>query len=187
MYCKALCLMVTLMLGACSNIETFDAETGRELSKEKKIVLKNWRLQGRLLIKGDDLLTANIQWQHRQEADRIKLAGTLGLGAILIELSENEIVLDTGKGERQRSQDIDAFVARQIGFVVPITALRSWVVGSALQNVPVVELEHGFQQLGWRISYNEYMRTTAGIMPRKIKISKDNIKLKLIIDQWGIE
>ncbi|NOQ14704.1 MAG: outer membrane lipoprotein LolB [Methyloprofundus sp.] len=149
--------------------------------------MPKWTLQGRLLIKSDDALTANIYWQHENKDDVLKLSGALGMGAVLIELNEHEIMLDTGQGEVLFSQDIDAFIARQIGFVVPLTALRRWVVGAYLQDVPVLQLEQGFQQLGWQVTYNEYMETSIGVMPRKINISKDNIKLKLIIDQWGIE
>ena len=109
------------------------------------------------------------------------------MGAMLIKLNDHEIMLDTGQGEKLVSQDIDVFIARQIGFVVPLTALRRWVVGGYLQDVPVLQMENGFQQLGWQVTYNEYMDTAIGVMPRKIKISKEKIKLKLIIDQWGIE
>ncbi len=184
---KILCLLLILVLPACSSVETYDASIGRELSKQQDKVLEKWQLQGRLSIKSDDLLTANIQWKHDKKRDELKLSGALGMSAMLIELSEHEIILDTGYGEKQRSKNIDAFIAQKIGFVVPLTALRLWVVGEYLQDVPVQPLEEGFQQLGWRVTYDEYMQTRVGVMPHKIKISKDKIKLKLVIDQWGIE
>ena len=187
MHSKAFFLLLLFALVGCSTVKTYDARVGRELSSQQKIELQKWSLQGRLLIKSDDVLTANIHWQHENEKDVLRLFGALGVGAMLIELNEHEIMLDTGEGEKRVSQDIDAFIAQQIGFVVPLTALRRWVVGSYLQNVPVLQLEKGFQQLGWQITYNEYMDTSIGVMPRKIKISKENIKLKLIIDQWDIE
>ena len=184
---NVLCLMLLLSaLTACTTINTYDARLGRELNKQQT-ELQKWSLQGRLLIKSDDLLTANIQWQHENKNDVLRLFGTLGMGAMLIKLNDHEIMLDTGQGEKLVSQDIDVFIARQIGFVVPLTALRRWVVGGYLQDVPVLQMENGFQQLGWQVTYNEYMDTAIGVMPRKIKISKEKIKLKLIIDQWGIE
>lgn len=179
--------MLLFVLVGCSTVKTYDARLGRELNQQQGNKLQKWRLQGRLLIKSDDLLTANIQWQHNKEKDQLKLFGALGMGAMLIELNEHEIVLDTGEGEKLRSHDIDRFIARKIGFVVPLTALRRWVVGGYLPDVPVLPLENGFQQLGWQITYSEYMQTSVGVLPRKIKISKDNIKLKLIVDQWDIE
>ena len=180
-------LILFSFLQGCSTIERYDAELGRELNGQLAKDIKKWSLQGRLLIKSNDILTANIQWQHENKYDRLKLSGALGMGAVLIELSEQQIMLDTGEGERLFSSDIDAFIARQIGFVVPLTALRRWVVGAYLQDVPVTQVEDGFQQLGWQVRYNEFMQTPLGVLPRKIKISKANIKLKLIIDQWSIE
>ena len=176
-----------LALAGCSSIKTYDAQHGQVLSQQQRLNIQQWKMQGRLLIKSDEVLTANIQWRHNRRKDVLKLSGALGLGAMLIELSEHEIVLHNAQGETQSSQDIDAFIARQIGFVVPITALRQWVLGAYLQDVPVYPLDNGFVQLGWRIAYNEYMDTSAGVLPRRIKVTKDNIKLKLIVDRWEIE
>ena len=174
-------------LVACSVINTYDANLGRELRRQQRVQFQKWRLQGRLLIKSDDVLTANIQWQHDGDIDILRLSGALGVGAMLIELSENEIVLNNGRGERLVSQDIDAFIAQQIGFAVPITALRQWVLGEYLPGVSVAQLENGFRQLGWHVTYNEYMDTSVGVMPHKIKVTKEEIKLQLIIDQWEIQ
>lgn len=184
---RLLCLILLFSLLGCSTIETYDAKLGRELNAQRVGNLKNWALQGRLLIKSEDILTANIQWQHENERDVLKLFGTLGMGAVLIELNEHEIKLDTGQGEVLVSQDIDGFIARQIGFIVPLTALRRWVIGAYLQGVPVLQQQQGFKQLGWQVRYNEYMQTPVGVLPRKIKISKENIKLKLVVDQWDIK
>ncbi|NOR79700.1 MAG: outer membrane lipoprotein LolB [Methyloprofundus sp.] len=187
MYARVLCFILLLSLLGCSTVETYDAKLGRELSDQQGKDLPKWALQGRLLIKSDEVLTANIHWQHENKKDALKLFGALGMGAVLIELSEHEIMLDRGQGKTLISQDIDAFIAKQIGFVVPLTALRRWVVGAYLQDAPVLQLEQGFQQLGWQVTYSEYMDTSIGVMPRKIQISKANIKLKLIVDRWDIE
>ena len=179
--------LILLVLAGCSSVKTYDAKYVQQLSQQQRLDIERWNMQGRLLIKSDDVLTANLQWQHNKQKDVLKLSGALGLGAMQIELDENEIILHDAQGGRQASQDIDAFIARQIGFVVPITALRRWVLGAYLEGVPVVRLENGFEQLGWRITYKEYMDTTAGILPHHIKITKNNIKLKLIVDRWEIE
>ncbi|OQK15183.1 hypothetical protein AU255_18650 [Methyloprofundus sedimenti] len=186
MRASVLC-MILLALAGCGSIKTFDAEQGQQMSQQQRLDIRQWNMQGRLLIKSNEVLTANIQWQHNKQRDVLKLSGALGLGAILIELREHEIVLYDAHGDKQVSQDIDAFIARQIGFIVPITALRCWVLGAYLQGVPVEQLGNGFQQLGWRIAYDEYMTTSVGVLPRRIKVTKENIKLKLIVDQWEIQ
>jgi len=187
MWGRGLSLVLVFAMLGCAPVKIYDARLGRVLNEQQGVELQSWAMQGRILIKSKDVLSANIQWQHDNEKDRLRLFGALGLGAVLIELDERQIMLDTGQGDVQISQDIDAFIARQIGFVVPLTALRRWVVGAYLRDVPVLQQSQGFQQLGWSVKYNEYMQTPIGVMPRKIKISKDNIKLKLVVDQWDIE
>lgn len=175
--------LILLVLAGCSSVKTYDAK----YVQQQRLDIERWNMQGRLLIKNDEVLTANLQWQHSKQKDILKLSGGLGLGAIQIEMGEDEIILHDAQGGWQVSQDIDGFIARQIGFVVPITALRYWMLGVYLENVPVVWLENGFEQLGWHIMYKEYMDTTAGILPHRLKITKNNIKLKLIVDRWEIE
>ncbi len=179
-------VFMLLMLSSCTAIHTYDAQLGYELNAQQK-ALPRWRMQGRLVIKSDEVLTANIDWNHEGKNDELRLSGALGAGAILIELSEREIMLDTGQGERQVSRNIDAFVANQIGFDVPITALKVWIIGDYLPDVGVLQLDNGFQQLGWQVRYLEYIDTEVGVMPRKIIISKANIKLKLIVDHWEVK
>ncbi|GFO71657.1 outer membrane lipoprotein LolB [Bathymodiolus japonicus methanotrophic gill symbiont] len=179
--------MILLVLAGCNSVKTYDAKYAQHLSQQQRLDIERWNMQGRLLIRSDEMLTANLQWQHNKQKDMLKLSGALGLGAMQIELDEHEIVLHDAQGGRQASQDIDAFIARQIGFVAPITALRRWVLGAYLNGVPVVLQENGFLQLGWRITFKEYMDTAAGILPHSITITKNNIKLKLIVDRWEIE
>lgn len=178
--------VLLLCLAGCSGINTYNTKPEQRLVLQRRTDLTKWSFQGRLSIKSDEVLSANIRWQHDNETDMLRLAGAFGLGAVIIELNDHEIILDDGQ-VRQVSQDIDAFIAEQIRFHVPITALRQWILGRHMKEVPVMWIENGFQQLGWRIAYNDYVDTSAGMMPRKIKVIKEKIKLKLVIDQWDIE
>lgn len=186
MHTSIACLIL-LVLAGCGSVKTYDIKYAQQLSQQQRLNIEQWNMRGRLLIKSDEVLAANLQWQHNKQKDVLKLSGALGLGAMQIEMDAHEIILHDAQGRQYASQDIDAFIARQIGFVVPITALRHWVLGAHLEGVSVVRLENGFQQLGWRITFKAYMDTSAGILPQHIKITKNNIKLKLIIDRWEIE
>ena len=183
---KVLVGLLLFSLVACSSIETYQARSGL-LKNRVSIDLPVWAMDGRLLIKGQEVMTANISWQHKPAVDKLKLAGALGLGAIYIELNEQGILIDKGYGNKQISMNVDAFIAQQIGFVVPITALRRWIVGAPLVDAPVVWLDDGFEQLGWQIRYGSFMSTQVGEMPHKLKIAKDSINLKLVVDQWEFE
>jgi len=181
-------LLGSLLFGltACSSIDTY--QPGSDLLKNRvSIDLPVWVMDGRLLIKGQNVMTANINWQHKPTIDKLKLAGTLGLGAIYIELNEQGILIDKGYGDQLTSREVDAFIAQQIGFTVPVTALRQWVLGAPLVDTPVVWFDDGFEQLGWQVTYNSFMPTQVGEMPHKLKVAKDKINLKLIVDKWEFE
>ncbi len=179
-------LLVLTGLVACSSINTYRA--GSDLLKNRTVMdLPSWAIDGRLLIKGQDIMTASINWRHAPTIDKLKLAGVLGLGAVYIELNEQGILIDKGQGDRYFSLDVDGFIAQEIGFLVPITALRRWIIGAPLEGTPAVWFDDGFEQLGWRVTYSEYMTTQVGGMPHKLKIAKDKINLKLVVDKWEFE
>ncbi|NOQ15860.1 MAG: outer membrane lipoprotein LolB [Methyloprofundus sp.] len=180
-------LLLLLCMAACAPQAVYEMQQGQEFSAQQYLDAGHWRLQGRLVLKGDDVLTANIQWQHDALVDDLKLAGMLGLGAIRITLDDDGISLDQGQGNKKTSRDVDAFIAEEIGFIVPISALRFWVLGVPLQNEPVKQLTDGFEQLGWQVKYKGYLQTTAGAMPHKISVTKNSLKLKLVVDRWEIE
>jgi len=183
---KALVGLLLFGLAACSSVDTRQASS--DFLKNRALIdLPVWAMDGRLLIKGQDIMTANINWQHKPKIDKLKLAGTLGLGAIYIELNEQGILIDKGYGNKQASMNVDAFIAQKIGFVVPITALRRWLVGVPLVGTPVIWFDDGFEQLGWQVRYGSFMSTQVGEMPHKLRVEKDKINLKLVVDKWEFE
>ncbi len=183
---KVLVGLLLFGLVACSSIETYRVRP-ESLKNRSSIDLPAWTMSGRLLIKDQEVMAANINWQHKSAVDKLKLAGTLGLGAIYIELNEQGILIDKGYGDKQTSMDVDTFIAQQIGFAVPVTALRWWVLGMPMVGVPVVWFEDGFEQLGWQVIYSSFMSTRVGKMPHKVKVVKDKINLKLVVDKWEFE
>jgi len=188
-------MIKTLLVGVvcfaflgCASVETYKTPSVGQANYSHTIKSNKWQMQGRIVIKSDEVLSATIQWQHRGNEDSLKLSGLLGLGAVVMDLNECGVMLDLGDGEPKFSSQVDNYIAQQIGFKVPIIALRKWVLGGYLVDEPVVLFANGFEQMGWRITYKQYMRSTRSIvMPRKLEIVKGGIKLKLVVDWWEIE
>lgn len=175
-------VVLTLLFSACSSVH-LDKQESWQVA-EYGLEIKQWKLQGRLLIKTDDVLSANIYWQHNSNKDELSLFGVLGLGKKKITVEGNNVILDHGDGKKLSSNDIDGFIAQQLGFIVPLTALRQWVLGRPIKDKPVIKINKGFEQLGWQIKSSRFKSTEIGVMPHKLKISKNKIKLTLIIDRW---
>lgn len=147
--------------------------------------IKTWAFQGRLAMRGEEeSWSANIHWQYANEVDKIKLAGPLGQGAVSIVLTGNAISIDRGNNNPLASNNPDVLVRQQLGVFVPVQALRYWVLGLTQPEVEFNVLAGGFIQSGWTVHYPELVQFDNELMPRKIVVYKENIKLKLIIDQW---
>lgn len=147
--------------------------------------IKTWAFQGRLAMRGaEESWSASIHWQHADDADKIKLAGPLGQGAVSIVLTGNAISIDRGNNNPLASNNPDVLVRQQLGVFVPVQALRYWVVGLTQPEVEFNILPGGFIQSGWTVHYPELVQLDNELMPRRIVVIKKNIKLKLVIDQW---
>jgi outer membrane lipoprotein LolB len=176
-------IIAALLLNACTGVKQLD-DREKWSMPESALEIKQWKLRGRLLIRSNEVLNVNINWQHNGLKDELSLFGVLGLGKKKISIDGENISLDNGDGNKLNSSDIDGFIAQQLGFVVPLTALRQWVLGRPIKYKPVIKNKNGFEQLGWQISSSRFKSTEIGVMPHKLKISKKQIKLILIIDRW---
>jgi outer membrane lipoprotein LolB len=48
------------------------------------------------------------------------------------------------------------------------------------------EIGNGFVQDGWLVEYQQMQVVSKELLPRKITVKNDKVKLKLVIDQWVI-
>ena len=132
----------------------------------------------------EDSWSASINWRHKGDTDKIKLAGPLGQGAVSINLTGNAISIDRGNGNPLASNNPDALVRQQVGIFVPVQALGYWVAGLTQPDVEFEVLSDGFIQSGWTVHYPELMHSGEELMPRRIIVVNKKLKLKLVIDQW---
>jgi outer membrane lipoprotein LolB len=158
------------------------------MSKQHLRELTHWHLEGRLSIASpDDSWSANVDWQRSADEDRIQLSGPLGQGAVIIRLGADAVSVDRGAGQVQYSDDPDSFVKEQLGVFVPVRALAYWIVGLSDPSRLVHYTLQGFDQQEWQVDYKEWQSVAGKLMPRKITVVNDKLKLKLVCDQWVIK
>jgi outer membrane lipoprotein LolB len=147
--------------------------------------VNQWSFEGRVSLTGrDDSWTANMDWQHSPDNEKIKLSGPLGQGATVIQLTKDHVTIDRGDGKAQTSNQPEAFINQQLGLFVPVRSLRYWVIGLPEPTGSFVETATGFKQAGWLIEYKQMQIVNNIAMPQKVTVSNEQVKLKLIIDQW---
>lgn len=178
-------VLYLLLLSGCS---LFPVEPEIPYSKTAILPLykvNQWSFEGRLSLTGrNDSWTANMDWQHSPDKERIKLSGPLGQGATVIQLTKGVVTIDRGDGKVQTSNQPETFINQQLGMFVPVQSLRYWVIGLPEPTQTFVETTTGFKQAGWLIEYKQMQAVNKIAMPQKVTVSNEQVKLKLIIDQW---
>ncbi|HUL10869.1 MAG TPA: lipoprotein insertase outer membrane protein LolB [Methylococcaceae bacterium] len=164
------------------------------LAQKKIYDLDSWRLEGRIGVQTrKDAWHAKLFWEHDGHQDRLRISGPFSQGAVSIILQDDLIYINEGNGVVESSRDPDEMLKARLGFAVPLTSLRYWVMG-----VPSPAAEHtaergpsgginGFRQLGWLLSFERFMNVRDLVLPQKMMIQGNEVKLKLIADEWVIK
>ena len=179
--------MVFLVMTACSTTQVEEGIKYSKSTREHLYDLGSWSFSGRLALTGKkDAWQASIVWAHDLGSDEIKLSGPLGQGATVIRLSSDEVIIDRGDGKVLSSRQPEDFINQQLGLAVPVRSLRYWVVGLPEPSSTFVLTTDGFVQSGWLIEYKQEQVVNSELLPRKISVTNEQVKLKLMIDQWGL-
>jgi outer membrane lipoprotein LolB len=179
------CWCFVLLLPACSTAPVEPEVLYSKIAREHLYKLERWSFEGRLALTGkNDSWSASINWGHRPDDEKIKLSGPMGQGATVIQLTGDLVIIDRGGDEVQSSIRPEEFINQQLGMFVPVNSLRYWVVGLPEPTSAFVETATGFTQSGWLIEYKQMQSVDNQSMPRKIAVTNEQVKLKLIIDQW---
>ena len=177
--------LVILMVSGCTTEIVAPETLYSKITRESLYNLEQWSFEGRLGLTGiKDSWQANINWQHRSSDEEIRLSGPLGQGATIIKLTGKLVTIDRGNDKIQTSLEPEAFISQQLGMFVPVRSLRYWVIGVPEPGSPYVEAGLGFRQAGWVIEYKQMQRVNAQNMPRRITVTNEKVKLKIMIDQW---
>lgn len=176
------------LLSACSIVPVEPSAHYSRAVMQHLYELEHWSFEGRLALTGqNDSWSANISWEHSPEAEKIKLSGPLGQGAVIISLTGNVVTIDRGGNDVQSSAQPEEFINQQLGMFVPVRSLRYWVVGLPEPSRPYKDTDVGFNQAGWLSEYKQMQPIDDGSMPQKMTVMNNQVKLKLIIDHWVLQ
>ncbi|WP_374087473.1 lipoprotein insertase outer membrane protein LolB [Methylomicrobium lacus] len=183
-----LCAALAASLSACTLFRPAPPEISyTRTANEALYRLEPWSLEGRVALTGErDSWTADLAWAHQQGDEQIKLSGPLGQGAVMIHLAGNSVTVAQGDGKVQSSDDPETFINQQLGMFVPVTSLRYWVLGLPEPELDFEDVGSGFRQSGWTVAYQAMQPVGQLLLPRKMSVANDRVKLKLIIDQWTL-
>lgn len=152
-----------------------------------------FNLKGRLAVNANSKgYSGSMTWQHHINRDAIDVFTPLGSKIAHIEKSETQVTLTNAKGERVSAQDAESLTEKTLGWRLPLSGLSDWAVGRPTQ-APVTQQQWDdsgkltlLEQQGWKIEYLEYKEQLGVALPQKISLRRENILLKLVVEEWTV-
>ncbi len=205
---KALCFSLCLVLSACQtpppkelpDISIFPAtqvkgDTAEARFQSRQQILKDlsfWQLSGKLSVKGNERPTsAQLVWSQRGKQSLLDLSGPIGIGSVSLEILPGKSTLTRGSGKAVHARTPEELIQRVIGWPMPASLLRWWVVGLAdkgqLLSIDPQGRPEQFQYEEWTVSYADYRDVEGLPLPGTVLISDGHLQLKLTRARWKLQ
>jgi outer membrane lipoprotein LolB len=165
-------------------------EKSWQLRQSQLKQLTHWQLSGRLAVLSEhEAWHMSVEWQQRSERYSLNIIAPLGQGSMRLHGDAVQVMLITEEGETINANDPDLLLYQQLGWKLPVSALRYWVLGLPAPGDYQQTLdEYGhlnhLQQAGWEIEFLDYQPQLGVELPRKVFVSNHRAKVKLVINNW---
>jgi outer membrane lipoprotein LolB len=169
------------------------ATTAWQTRQNKLHALKDWEFIGRVVIHSEaEGWNGTLRWIQHPNSYRIDFIAPLGQASLKLLGDEYGAELRLSDDKVVYADDADDLFYTQLGWSLPISAMRYWVVGRTVQNKggtleldPQGRLQHLIQE-GWSIDYKRYTEAGEYFLPEKIFMEHDQLGVRIVVDHWKI-
>jgi outer membrane lipoprotein LolB len=154
--------------------------------------LASFDLRGRVAVAaGSDGFNGALRWLQRDARTQLDLNGPLGFGAVRVESEGTQFTLRTSRGERLDAESARAELDRRLGFSLPLSSLRYWILGVPDPALPAAETVGPQQRLdrleqaGWQVDYQKYVLFKGSWFPQRLTATRADLRVRLVVDQWS--
>ncbi|HEY0634676.1 MAG TPA: lipoprotein insertase outer membrane protein LolB [Gammaproteobacteria bacterium] len=189
-------MLLALVLAGCAVEPPRQPASSRELAwQERQAALKplqHWQLTGRLAIQtGDDGWNATLIWRQEQERYKMQLVAPLGQGSLQLEGDNQQVELRTSEGNSAVAADPDTLILTELGWRVPVSALRYWVLGLTAPGAASVDIDEfgrlrRLKQAGWEVEFLDYTLHGDTELPARLFVNNHQAQVRLVIKRWEL-
>lgn len=148
-----------------------------------------WRVQARAAAAvGTQGWQASLTWTQHGSDSELHLSGPLGMGASVLRLTSAGLSLN----DAPPSPDAVARLQDQLGFDLPMQALRYWLLGvpdpGSASEVTRNRSDRAqtLSQEGWTIDYDRYQAVRGDLLPAHLVLHRDAVRVRVAVDRWDL-
>ncbi len=198
---RLLALLLAVLLSGCAiqpSTPLLDDEARERLWDSRHLQLSEltgWQMTGRVAVKSvQDSWSASLSWQQQAETFDIRFSSMLGQR--LAQLKGDTLVSSLYLPDERviSAANVSDLLDEELGWSVPMDGLRYWLVGlPAPALVSPEKLKMGLDELGrlqwleqagWRIEYQRYRTAGALDVPKKMVLTRNDLRVRFVIDRW---
>lgn len=135
----------------------------------------------------------SLRWRQRDQAYHIDMHGPLGQGAVELAGSPGAVTMRTSKGEVWSAPDPATLMRERLGWSVPVSGLRYWILGRAEPGVAIADLaldvagrpQH-FVQSGWEVTYHGFTEVDGLALPTRVYLVNGPLSVRVAVTNWEL-
>lgn len=152
---------------------------------------ERWQLSGKIGLRAPQLAeSAYVNWRQCGDRFDVRISGPLGQTVARIDGRGEQLTLQFEGREPMTTSEPEALMQQQLGWSLPIRALRYWVRAQAAPGGDAEfsgppQQPNTLQQQDWQIDYLAYHQNGATTLPAKLRLTgRSNLQATLLINEW---
>ena len=153
--------------------------------------LDMYALTGRVAVAANGQgFSASLRYAQQPRHSDLALDGPLGIGGLRVVLDGDSLSISTGRGEKLDGMAARTELERRLGFALPLTELRWWLLGipapgeaAVNENADSGEIRD-FMQNGWRVSIAARAPALGFALPQRLTAEREGARMKLLVERW---
>lgn len=163
--------------------------------------LDRFGLTGRVAVAANGQgFTANLRYQQQPERSDLALDGPMGLGGVRVAIEGEDVRIETSSGKQLDGAAAREELERRLGFALPFTELRWWLLGIPAPGEAEINEDagsgeiRGFTQSGWRVNIDSRAPGLGFALPQRLTVERTGVestgveregaRLKLLVERW---
>ncbi len=154
--------------------------------------IRNWQMGGKLGIRTqDDSSSVLFNWDQKEQAFHIELKGPLGQTGGIVSGDQYFATLEIPGEQAIAAASPEELLLMRFQWELPVRNAQYWVKGIPAPNskYDATYADNRLATLtqdGWNISYQRYIEAEKVVLPEKLILTRDDLKLTLILSDWHL-